>query len=103
MRDVVEALPARRDLDFKTVQTYLRRLEAKGYLRARTEGRSKVYAPRVRPKQVIREVVDDFVERLFDGEALPLLQHVIHDRGLSDHEISGLRDMLARLEAPDDE
>lgn len=101
VRQVLEALPRNRDLDFKTVQTYLRRLEAKGYLRARREGRSKLYTPRVRPKQVIREVIDDLMERLFDGEAMPLLHHIIHDRGLSDEEISGLRDMLARLEAED--
>ena len=102
VRQVLEALPEDRELDFKTVQTYLRRLEAKGYLRARSAGRSKVYSPRVQPKQVMREVVGDFMERLFDGEALPLLQHIIDDRGLSDGEIRGLRDMLDRLEEKTD-
>src|SRR3954451_9381413 len=67
VRQVLEALPEGRQLDFKTVQTYLRRLEAKGYLRTRREGRSKVYIPRVRPGQVISEVVDDLMNRLFDG------------------------------------
>ena len=38
VRQVLEALPPERGLDFKTVQTYLRRLEAKGYLRTRREG-----------------------------------------------------------------
>ena len=103
VRQVLESLPESRRLDFKTVQTYLRRLEAKGYLRTRRQGRSKLYTPRVRPKQVIREVIDDFVERLFDGEALPLVQHIIDDRGLSDEEIHGLREMLARLETEKNE
>ena len=102
VRQVLEALPGNRDLDFKTVQTYLRRLEAKGYLRARKDGRSKIYAPRVRQVQVVREVIDDFVERLFDGEALPLLHHIIRDRGLTDGEIRRLREMLDRLEADHD-
>ena len=52
VRQVLDALPAERGLDFKTVQTYLRRLEAKGYLRSRREGRAKVYVARVRPEQV---------------------------------------------------
>jgi predicted transcriptional regulator len=103
VRQVLESLPSERDLDFKTVQTYLRRLEAKGYLRARSKGRTKVYTPRVRPKQVVGEVIDDLMDRLFDGEVLPLLQHVIHDRGLSEDEIHGLRELLARLEDEDDE
>ena len=98
VRQVLDALPKNRGLDFKTVQTYLRRLEAKGYLKTRKEGRSKVYLPKVRPDRVVREVVDDFMDRLFDGEAIPLLQHLINDRGLSDDEIRQIRKMLNHLE-----
>ena len=100
VRQVLDALPAQRGLDFKTVQTYLRRLEAKGYLRSQREGRAKVYVARVRPEQVLREVIDDFVRRLFGGETIPLFQHLIQDRGLSDAEIAQLRAMLDRLENP---
>jgi predicted transcriptional regulator len=94
VRQVVEALPADRGLDFKTVQTYLRRLEAKGYLRTRLEGRTKVYFPSVKPARVIGAMVKDLIDRLFDGEAIGLFQHLIHDRGLSDDDIKALRVML---------
>jgi predicted transcriptional regulator len=100
VRDVLQALPERRGLDFKTVQTYLRRLEAKGYLRSRREGRARIYLARVRPERVLREVIDDFVHRLFGGETIPLFQHLIKDRGLSDSEIGQLRAMLDQLENP---
>jgi BlaI family transcriptional regulator, penicillinase repressor len=103
VRQVFERVPAERRLDFKTVQTYLRRLEAKGYLRTQKEGRARVYRPRVRPTQVIRETVDDFVNRLFDGETLPLMQHLIEDRGISADELRKLRDLLNQLEAGHDE
>ncbi len=98
VRQVLEALPQERNLDFKTVQTYLRRLEAKGYLRTRREGRAKVYVPLVRKNQVIREVIDDLVYRLFNGESLPLFQHLIQDRGLSLAELKELRAMLDQSE-----
>jgi BlaI family transcriptional regulator, penicillinase repressor len=98
VRQVLDALPAERGLDFKTVQTYLRRLEAKGYLRSRSEGRAKIYVARVQPEQVRREVINDFVHRLFGGDTIPLFQHLIKDRGLSDAEIGELRAMLDRLE-----
>jgi predicted transcriptional regulator len=98
VRQVMEALPKERELDFKTVQTYLRRLEAKGYLRTRLEGRSKVYLPCVKPGRVIGEMVDDFINRLFDGEAIPLFQHLIRDRGLSEDDIQALRAMLDERE-----
>ena len=98
VREVLEQLPKKRNLDFKTVQTYVRRLESKGYFKTKKEGRSKVYLAKVRADRVVREVVDDFMDRLFDGEAIPLLQHLINDRGLSDDEIRKLREMLNRLE-----
>ena len=103
VREVLEALPTGRRLDYKTVQTYLRRLEAKGYLRTKREGRSLRYLPRISARKVIRETVEDFMNRLFDGEALTLFEHLIRDRGLSDEEIQKLRDLLDDLEGEHDE
>ncbi len=97
VRQVYEALPAERKLDFWTVQTYLRRLKAKGYLKTRRQGRNNVYSQRARPAQVVRDVLDDFLNRLYDGETLPLFQQLIHDRGLSDEEIDELQKMLNQL------
>jgi BlaI family penicillinase repressor len=98
VRQVLDALPDGRGLDFKTVQTYLRRLEAKGYVKTHRVGRSNVYRPTVRPGTVVGEVMDDFLNRLFDGQVLPLFQHLVNDRGLSEIEIHQLRDLLDRLE-----
>lgn len=97
VRQVYEALPEDRDIDFWTVQTYLRRLASKGYLKTRRQGRNNVYLPRVKPGDVVREVVDDFLNRMFDGEMLPLFQQLIHDRGLSDEEIEELQKTLNKL------
>ncbi|HEX4146927.1 MAG TPA: BlaI/MecI/CopY family transcriptional regulator [Pirellulales bacterium] len=97
VRDVAEALPADRQLDFWTVQTYMRRLKAKGYLRTRREGRSNIYSAAVRPANVVRELVSDFVDRTFGGQALPLVQQLIDDHGLSDEEIDQLQTILDGL------
>jgi BlaI family penicillinase repressor len=98
VRQVLDALPAKRNLDFKTVQTYLRRLEAKKYLRTRMEGRTKIYIPQVRPELVIRELVNDLVHRLFGGDSLPIFQHLIQERGLTKTEVDQLRAMLDEVE-----
>jgi BlaI family penicillinase repressor len=97
VREVAEALPADRQLDFWTVQTYMRRLKAKGYLRTRREGRSNIYSAAVRPASVVRELVSDFVDRTFGGQALPLVQQLIDDHGLSGEEIDQLQTMLDGL------
>lgn len=98
VRQVHDAFPADRAIDFTTVQTYLRRLETKGYVRGRMQGRSRVYAPKVKPRTVIRETIDDLVDRLFAGEALPLVRHLIEERGITADDIAELRALLDRLE-----
>ena len=98
VRQVLDALPSDRALDFKTVQTYLRRLAAKGYLRTRRDGRTLIYSPKVQPRRVIGQVVDDLMNRLFDGEVFPLFQHLIEDRGISENDVRQLRELLDRLE-----
>ncbi|HTW93346.1 MAG TPA: BlaI/MecI/CopY family transcriptional regulator [Tepidisphaeraceae bacterium] len=94
VRQVVESLPADRDVDFFTVQTYLRRLKAKGYLRTQRQGRADVYSPAVKPQSVIRQITAEFVDRAFGGRPLTLMQHLIEDRGFTDTEIEELQAML---------
>ena len=102
VREVQAGFPEDRRPDFTTVQTYLRRLEAKGYIRGQLQGRVRLYAPKVKPRTVIRETVNDLVERLFGGESLPLMRHLIEDRGISKEELAALRQLLARLEKEKD-
>jgi len=99
VRQVHESLPADPPIDFTTVQTYLRRLETKGYVRAKLQGRTRIYSPRVKPTTVIRETIDDFVDRLFGGETLPLMRHVIEDRGITYVELAALRRLIEKAEA----
>ena len=98
VRQVFNALPAGRNIDFTTVQTYLRRLEDKGYLNARLEGRNRVYSPKVRPQTVIRETVGELVDLLFGGETMPLMKHLVEERKFSADEIDQIRQLLDRLE-----
>ena len=98
VREVYEALPAQRQMDFATVQTYLRRLDTKGYVKAELDGRTRVYTPRVRPATVIRETVGDLVDRLFGGETLSLMRHLIEDGQITDEDLTELRQLIDRLE-----
>ncbi len=98
VRQVHEALAADCSWEFSTVQTYLRRLEAKGYVTAKLDGRTRVYRAKVKPRTVIRETVDDLVDRLFDGDSLPLVRHLIEDRRISPDELDELKNLIDRME-----
>ncbi len=98
VREVFEAVQESRTMDFSTVQTYLRRLESKGHAVSKLKGRMRVYSARTRERTVVRETVNDLVQRLFGGETMPLVRHLIEDRGVDEASLAELRDLIDRLE-----
>jgi len=102
-RDIFEFLAPERDIAFSTVQTYLSRLETKGYVSSKLEGRTKRFKSRVKPQSVIRDAVDDFLHRMFDGDAMPLVRQYINEGKPSAADIEEIRQLLKELEETDDE
>lgn len=98
VRQVFDSMPSGRNMDFTTVQTYLRRLETKGHATSTLEGRYRVYSSRTRSRTVIRETVDDLVQRLFGGDSMPLVRHLIEDRGIDGEGLAELKDLIDRLD-----
>ena len=94
VQQVLDALPAGRRIAYATVQTLLRRLEAKGYVRHERQGKAHVFHPAVRSEEVIRRTVGDFVNRLFDGDPVPLLLHLADRAELSDEDVRRLREFI---------
>src|SRR5579864_4895762 len=86
VRDVYEALLERRKIAYTTVMTMMKILEQKKYLRKSQEDRAYLYRP-VKPKnQVIQGMVREFLDRVFNGSAEPLLLHLVEDRKLSEKD-----------------
>lgn len=97
-RQVVEAMPEELRRDFSTIQTYLTRLETKGYVTSTLEGRTKFFTAKVKPAQVINETISDFVDRLFAGRSLSLVKHLIDEGHVSQGELDELRTLLSEIE-----
>lgn len=88
VREVYEALLARRKIAYTTVMTMMNILEAKGYLKKGPVERAYVYRPTRPRKQVIAAMVKEFVNRVFNGSAEPLLIHLVEDRKLSEKDLA---------------
>ena len=98
VREVYETLREQRRLAYTTVLTMMKILEAKGYLVRDAEERAHVYRP-ARPEQtVVRSMVREFVDRVFNGSAQPLLLHLVKDRRLSESELEELTRLLKETE-----
>ncbi len=87
-----------RDMDYSTVQTYVRRLEAKGYLASQRIGRNKIYRSAVRKKQVIGDAIDEFLERMFDGQLLPMVRQLVDSRDVTPEEVKDLMKLVKELQ-----
>jgi BlaI family transcriptional regulator, penicillinase repressor len=94
VRDVYEALLERRKVAYTTVMTMMKILENKGYLNRKQVDRAYVYRPAQPKNRVIRAMVRDFVKRVFNGSAEPLLVHLIEDRRLAPDEIEEIRRLI---------
>jgi predicted transcriptional regulator len=87
VRDVYEALLERRKVAYTTVMTMMKILEQKKYLKKTLADRAYVYRPAQPKGQVIGAMVREFVNRVFNGSAEPLLVHLVEEHGLSPKEL----------------
>ena len=99
VRDVYEALLERRKIAYTTVMTMMKILEQKKYLRKNQEDRAYIYRPAKPKNQVIKGMVQEFVNRVFNGSAEPLLMHLIEDQRLSEKDVDEIARMIRRKEA----
>jgi BlaI family transcriptional regulator, penicillinase repressor len=67
VRDVREILVGNRNLAYTTVMTVLERLEKRGGVSRRKNGRSFIYAPKVSQEAIRRYAVKELVETFFGG------------------------------------
>jgi predicted transcriptional regulator len=100
VRDVHDTLNASRPIAYTTVMTMMRILEQKGYLTKTAQDRAHVYTPTRPQQQVLGGMVKDFIDRVFDGAAAPLLLHLAKDNKLTAKQ-KKLLAQLARDEGED--
>jgi BlaI family penicillinase repressor len=91
VRQVYEALLERRKIAYTTVMTMMNILEQKGFLKKRAGERAFVYAPSRPERQVIRAMVREFLDRVFNGAAEPLLVHLVEDEQLTARDLEEIR------------
>ena len=85
--EVHTALEAERGLALTTIATMLSKMERKGVVHHRTEGRQFVYMPTIREDEVRRSMVSEFTERLFKGDAAALVNHLLTEQQIDDEEL----------------
>jgi predicted transcriptional regulator len=97
VRDVYEALaesrPESRKAAYTTVMTMMKILEQKKYLKKTQADRAYVYRAAQPQKTVIGAMVRDFVDRVFNGSAEPLLVHLVEEHDLTPEDLAEIAEL----------
>ncbi|MCA9175116.1 MAG: BlaI/MecI/CopY family transcriptional regulator [Planctomycetales bacterium] len=91
-RDVQAALAdAGKPLAKTSVITMLNTMFDKKYVSRKRQGNSYLFSPRVREEQVASQMLDDVVDRVFDGSTAAVMLSLFDARELDKQELQELR------------
>ncbi|HTU27279.1 MAG TPA: BlaI/MecI/CopY family transcriptional regulator [Pirellulales bacterium] len=97
--EVRALLKPRREVARNTVRTLLERMEEKGWLKHREDGRTFLYSAAQAKQATLGGKIADIVERVCGGSPEMLMSALIDFRGLSQDELSRIRQMLDQAQS----
>jgi len=68
--------------------TMMKVLEQKGHLKRSSEDKAHVYEPSESRLKVVGSMVTEFLNRVFDGSAEPLLAHLVDQKHITREELA---------------
>lgn len=89
-----------------TIATMLSKMERRGIVAHRVDGRQFVYRASLSEQEVTRSMVAELTERLFEGDVSALVGHLLRSEEIDRDELVRLRAMIVereREEAADDQ
>ncbi len=100
VRDVLDASQegGEREWAYTTAQTLLNRLQEKGFVRSKKEGRAFIFEPTVSRDDLVGRGLTELAERVCDGAAMPLLLNLVRSSKFSSEDLGRFRDLLNEQE-----
>ncbi|MBC7789694.1 MAG: BlaI/MecI/CopY family transcriptional regulator [Anaerolineae bacterium] len=96
--EVHQEISKQRDLAQGTIATLLNRLEKKGAITHRTEGRQFVYRALVSEAEVRRSMLAQVADRLFGGDVPLLIHQLLAEREVSPGDLAEVKALIAERE-----
>jgi BlaI family transcriptional regulator, penicillinase repressor len=101
--EVRQILSAKRDLAKNTVRTLLERMEDKGWLKHREDGRTYLYSAAQPREASIGQKVLEVVEHICGGSPEALVTALLDYRGLHPDELKRIRQLLNQAQSGDNQ
>lgn len=92
--EVHQALLEERGLAPTTIATMLTKMERKGMVAHREEGRRFVYRPEMSEVKVQRTMLRDLTARVFEGDVTALVSRLLDSEEIDREELAAIRQMI---------
>ena len=99
---VAEALPGQKGYARTTILTIMQRLHKKGFLKREKEDGVYRYEPTQKRQQVMGRLLNQFIDRVFDGSSTSLVQQLT-GTGMSDRELDQIKAIIDKAHQSDEE
>jgi BlaI family penicillinase repressor len=96
VQDVVDRLPSSPRANYKTVQSLLRIMENKGFVRHKTRGRAFIFRSRVTRDEVGGVSAKHLLDRNFQGSYAAMLVNLLDANHVKEQELDELEAMIQR-------
>lgn len=97
--EVQQSLKLERPLAYSTVATVLSRMEQKGLLTHRSEGRVFYYQAAVSEDGIGKSMVGELVDRIFSGSPSELVSHLLESGQVDADELDRIKRLVRRHES----
>ncbi len=98
VREVLEGLESAKAVGYTTVLKTLQIMSDKGLVLRDTDERSHVYRAQLPQEETQRQLLEDLLERAFNGSASRLVLQALAGRRASKRELADIRRLLDDLE-----
>lgn len=98
---VQQSLDRTRRLAITTVSTLLIRLEKKGVISHRSEGRTFVYRPRVTELEMRRRTISSVIRTLFRGNPSEVVGQILSERDVSEEDLARMKKLIQDAKVAD--
>ena len=82
-----------REYAYTTIATMLQKMDVRGLVARRMEGRRGIYKPLVQEGDARGSMIEDLVERVFHGNVEEMVEHLLEQRDVGKDELG----LLARI------
>ncbi|HEV8591821.1 MAG TPA: BlaI/MecI/CopY family transcriptional regulator [Pyrinomonadaceae bacterium] len=98
VRDVFETIAKNKSTQYTTILKLMQIMHQKGLLVRNEKEKAHIYRAAQSQEQTQTNVVTDLLDKVFQGSAAKLVQHVLETKAASPEEIAEIRRMITEAE-----